>query len=87
MPVTRRILLQHTSGPWRGLREVVGTDAEFSPELAANLPLSLPLLALRPDHRLARCHLHDLTPTYATYREQEPPAEVRFAADVDPFNP
>ncbi len=71
-----RLILEHTRGPWKGLREIVGRSDDL-PDSAQRLPSTEGPFNARPDNREAIAGLVKVEHGYAIYREIDTPV-ARF---------
>lgn len=62
---TRRVVLTHTAGPFKGLRQIVGTI-----EHAGELPTALEDIGIWPDWRPARAVQTRVTARAVFFREE-----------------
>lgn len=62
-----RIVFEHTQGPWKGLREIVGTSQDFGDESAP--PTTSEPFNARPDNRAAKAGLVSAARKHLLYRE------------------
>ena len=71
-----RIVFEHTLGPWKGLREIVGTSADFGDVPAP--PATTEPFTARPDKRPALAGLVLAGRLHLLYREIDSTRPVRL---------
>lgn len=76
--MTKRILLEYTTGAYKGLKQILGTDDELHEKMGrVTLPDFLPEVEFL-DHTAA-VNLVKVTPRYVLYREVIVPALSGYA--------
>lgn len=63
----KRVVLLHTQGPWKGMKQILGTSAEFN----GQLPVTTPEFNMAPDNRVNCANLVKMKIRYALYRESD----------------
>ena len=66
--IIKRVVLLHTLGPYAGLRQIMGTTADFEP---GPLPPTVPDITIRPSERKADAWLVKIKQRYVMYQEKE----------------